>query len=624
MKGSSPRGTLLFARRWLGFTLIELCFDWHVEALHSLRFRLCAHIMFRLFVLLTLALTAGVHLVAPACGSILSCTYATLAPNSVVSLTTNGPQDWVHWGLYTETSVNQKFGVQSEMGQLTPLAAPGSNSFVFVYQVTDLAHSYSWTDGKPERRVDETHTGVWTYGFPEIGTGFEFTVPADTTTRTLRVYLGLYAAHGQMEATLSDNSAPAYLNATLSSLTDSTNRLYTFNYAAGSPSQTLRIRWTLLQGFSPVANVTLHAAALSISGGNNPPIVMLTRPANNSNVPAGAAISLDATADDCDGSVSNVEFLVDGSLIGQDSTNPYDASWTPPTRGRYRFTANATDNLAATGPSRAVDVFVYGAGGALVGAVENSPASVNLTTEGATDWAHWGLNSKHSFNHKAGSSQNISDFTVLGSHAILGYSNNFTRYSWSDGAPVLEATDSPTGVFIVGQDSGFALTAPADTTPRRLKLYVGGYGMQANFQAWLSDLSAPAYTDSSVSNVFGDSYAVYTLDYSAASAGQSLIVQYRVDTLFDPEFGNVTLQAATLSGLPPPPLVIVSPVQSAAGFMFSFPTELGKGYSVQRAPSLETPVDWQTFTNVAGNGSLATVTDANLAATRHFYRVRQP
>jgi hypothetical protein len=193
-------------------------------------------------VLLILAMANGIFVVPTAHGSMLSCSYATLAPNSIVSLTANGPADWVHWGLYTEASVNQKFGAQSQIGNLTPLEAPGSNSFLAVYRVTDLAHAYSWTDGKPERRVDETHTGVWAYGFPAIGTGFEFNVPADPTMRTLKVYLGLFAARGQMEATLIDGSAPPYVNATLLSHSDSSNRVYTFNYAAGSPGQFLRIR----------------------------------------------------------------------------------------------------------------------------------------------------------------------------------------------------------------------------------------------------------------------------------------------------------------------------------------------------------------------------------------------
>src|SRR5205823_3074459 len=88
--------------------------------------------------------------------------------------------------------------------------------------------------------------------------------------------------------------------------------------------------------------------------------------------------------------------------------------------------------------------------------------------------------------------------------------------------------------------------APADTTTKRLKVYVGLYGARGNFQAYLSDFSAKAYTDTSVSNVYDSSYAVFTLDYAAASAGQDLIVQYRSMTLYDFDFGNVTLQAATL------------------------------------------------------------------------------
>lgn len=293
--------------------------------------------------------------------------------------------------------------------------------------------------------------------------------------------------------------------------------------------------------------------------------------------------------------------------------------------GRYSLTAEATDNDAATGSTLPVEVFVHGSGGALAGTVANPPAQVNLTTEGTADWAHWGLTAPTSFDHKSGVGQSINNFTVLGSHPVMQYSNNYSRYSWSDGTPVLAANGTPTGLFIIGQDSGFHLTVPADTTPRRLKLYVGGYGVQANFQAWLSDFSATAYTDTSVSNVFDDAYAVYTLDYAAANAGESLIVQYRADTLFDGDFGNVTLQAATLTGPPAAlPVEISNPAMAGGGFSFSFPTEAGTGYSAQRATSLVSPIDWQTFTNVAGNGSMATVMDANLSATRRFYRVRQP
>ena len=202
-------------------------------------------------------------------------------------------------------------------------------------------------------------------------------------------------------------------------------------------------------------------------------------------------------------------------------------------------------------------------------------ATLNLTAEGTADWAHWGLVSSNSFDHKSGVTQKISDFTVLGTQAVQQYADNFTAYTWTDGTPTPSATNSTTGVFITGTTNGFEIQAPADTTPRRLKVYVGLYGAQGNFQAFLGDFSAPAYTDTSLNNVFGNSYAVYTLDYAAASAGQSLIVQYRSLTLYDQDFGNVTLQAATLvgnnSGNVPPTVSISSPTNNAH---FTAPTNI--------------------------------------------------
>jgi len=116
--------------------------------------------------------------------------------------------------------------------------------------------------------------------------------------------------------------------------------------------------------------------------------------------------------------------------------------------------------------------------------------------------------------------------------------------------------------------NGFQIQAPADTTARRLKVYVGLYGARGNFQAYLSDFSARAYTDTTLINVFDNSYAVYTLDYSAASAGQSLIVEFKSLTLYDFDFGNVTLQSATLVGTNsvtdvPPNVNIASPTNGA-------------------------------------------------------------
>src|SRR5260221_2684350 len=78
------------------------------------------------------------------------------------------------------------------------------------------------------------------------------------------------------------------------------------------------------------------------------------------------------------------------------------------------------------------------------------PANVNLTVEGTADWAHWGLVTNSSFDHKSGTAQQISDFTVLGTNDVQQYSDSLTAYSWSDGTPTPSVADSTTGVFITG------------------------------------------------------------------------------------------------------------------------------------------------------------------------------
>ena len=74
--------------------------------------------------------------------------------------------------------------------------------------------------------------------------------------------------------------------------------------------------------------------------------------------------------------------------------------------------------------------------------------------------------------------------TLTGSYASIPY--NYTGYTWTDGTPTVSATGSKTGVFIIGVTNGFALSLPADTTPRTVKVYVGLHGAKENFQAYLS------------------------------------------------------------------------------------------------------------------------------------------
>lgn len=183
--------------------------------------------------------------------------------------------------------------------------------------------------------------------------------------------------------------------------------------------------------------------------------------------------------------------------------------------------------------------------GSLSGSQTTPASTINLSTEGARDWAHWGTSSASSFDHKSGVTQQISNYTKVGSGTVLRYSDNAIGYTWSGGVPTTSATNSKTGLYTSGLGNGFKITVPADVTSRTVKVYVGVYNAQGRFTATLSDNSAPAYTDSTLT-ASGDtsSNGVYTITYKAGSSSQNLTLTFIV--LQDNGSGNVTLQSVTM------------------------------------------------------------------------------
>ena len=95
--------------------------------------------------------------------------------------------------------------------------------------------------------------------------------------------------------------------------------------------------------------------AQSSGGGNLSPSVSVTSPADGASFDEGSTVSISANASDADGSVTSVEFFVDGVSIGTDNTSPYSVNWTIGV-GSYSITAQATDDQGATTLSSAVSV----------------------------------------------------------------------------------------------------------------------------------------------------------------------------------------------------------------------------------------------------------------------------
>ncbi len=80
---------------------------------------------------------------------------------------------------------------------------------------------------------------------------------------------------------------------------------------------------------------------------NYAPSVSITSPTEGATLPAGN-ILIEATASDIDGTVSTVEFYNGTTLLGQDTTSPYNFTWASVPNGCYTIIAKAIDDLGSS------------------------------------------------------------------------------------------------------------------------------------------------------------------------------------------------------------------------------------------------------------------------------------
>jgi len=199
----------------------------------------------------------------PPSGSGGSLSGSTGGAASGYNLTSLGTADWVHWGRGgSYGNLDRKSSGGNQISGVSVVGAGANNG-----GWSDSSRSVSWTDGTPTGSLSNDHGYIWSNG--SLGSGFSFTVPADTSNRTLMVYFGASDATCTLSAHLSDNSASDYSTAQ----TGPGAWFATLNYHAGSSGQSLTV--TLLKtgnnsGFTD-GSADLDAAALQGSGGGTPP-----------------------------------------------------------------------------------------------------------------------------------------------------------------------------------------------------------------------------------------------------------------------------------------------------------------------------------------------------------------
>jgi hypothetical protein len=172
-------------------------------------------------------------------------------------LTAEGPDDWVHWGLETFSSINRhRYAFPRIAG-----VKVGNGS---VHRYTNSPTAYSWKEGVPALSVRGTSTGIYITGLHE---GFQVTVPADTTPRTLKVVVGVWRSVGRFEAILNEPGVPPFVDESFGHPTSESNAVGTVDYQAAGPGRTLTVRFTMARSLAvagPLGNVTLQAAALTV------------------------------------------------------------------------------------------------------------------------------------------------------------------------------------------------------------------------------------------------------------------------------------------------------------------------------------------------------------------------
>src|SRR5690606_26792896 len=184
-------------------------------------------------------------------------------------------------------------------------------------------------------------------------------------------------------------------------------------------------------------------------------------------------------------------------------------------------------------------------------ATAETTVNISYAAFGGEDWIKWGESGGGSANGVT----RKSGVNLIGDYALVSTSTQETattvlrKVQWSGGAPVASGSNNVRGKKIIGDGKGMRFTVPADTAERKLTVQVFGWNSHGTLTASLSDDSQPDAVLATAGSG-GHWTATFTIDYQAASAGQTLEVTWLSDGA---SWGNSGLQAASLVVTQPAP-----------------------------------------------------------------------
>lgn len=90
------------------------------------------------------------------------------------------------------------------------------------------------------------------------------------------------------------------------------------------------------------------------AGRNDTPIVSITNPVNNSTIPSPGNVTITVSAIDPNGIITNVQFFVGNTFLGQTTNAPFTFIWTNVSEGAQVISVVARDNDGFIGLSPAI------------------------------------------------------------------------------------------------------------------------------------------------------------------------------------------------------------------------------------------------------------------------------
>ena len=341
-------------------------------------------------------------------------------------------------------------------------------------------------------------------------------------------------------------------------------------------------------------NCELHAAMTGIinlvNPANTPPSVTITNPTTGTVFASPASVTIQANASDTDGTVTNVQFRVNSTVLLNDPTAPFSATTNNMPSGSYTLTAIASDNLGATA-TNSVSITVDAAPtisitNPIAGSIFTPPANVTIqagaSDNGSVSGVLFLVDANTLTNDIAAPYSGVTNNLSPGSHTLTAIATDNLGLKATNAISII--VDSPPSVTITNPVNGAVFTAPANVT----------------IQASAAD------TDGTVTNVqFLVGSTVLTNDNAApfAAVTNNLAAgSYTLSAIAADNNGVKTTNSVNIIVNALPSISITNP---AAGAKFRAPTNL-----VLKASASDTD---GTITNVqffSGATSLGNVTTA--------------